>query len=58
MGDVIWVSFGRKVQITRDEYFRAAARCEEAASQADDPEVRRILQDATIRYRDQGRQRF
>lgn len=58
MGDVIWVSFGRRVQITREEYFRGADRCQAAADRARDPNTRRILQDAAGRYREQGRNRI
>lgn len=58
VSNVIYANFQRRVQISADEYFRGADRCQAAADRARDPNTRRILQDAAGRYREQGRQRF
>lgn len=50
MGDVIYLSFGRRTVISRDEWLRGAARCEsEAARQPE--EIAATLRRCSANYR-------
>lgn len=42
MGDVIYASFGRRVQIGRSEWERGAERCEAAATSQDEITARTL----------------
>lgn len=53
MGDVIFYCFGRRVEISRDEYLRGAERCERAA-ETQDRDTARVLRRLARQYRQQG----
>lgn len=54
MGRVIYMSFGRRVQISRDEYLRGADRCERAAL-TQDTQTARTLRKLAAAYRERAR---
>jgi len=53
MGDVIYASFGRRVQISRDEWLRGADRCEAEASRQP-RDIARTLRRCAANYRKQA----
>lgn len=50
MGDVIYMSFRRRVQISREEYMRGADRCELKAL-TQDRDTARVLRGLARHYR-------
>jgi hypothetical protein len=54
MGDVIFVSFGRRVKISRDEWLAGALRCEREAERQPD-EIAATLRRCAEMYRQRGK---